>query len=210
MMDRKSHWEKIYSTKQPTEVSWYQQEPTTSLELIKRLNLPKSAKIFDNGGGDSLLVDNLLRSGYENITVQDISEAALAKAKKRLGKDAEKINWIVCDEANCDPPGQYDVWHDRAAFHFLTEENEIKNYVNTITKCIKPGGHFIIATFSERGPLKCSGLLIKQYSEASMTELLKGAFEKEKCFTTDHITPSNKTQNFLFCSFKRKNKQDLN
>ena len=119
METRKEHWEKIYNTKQPKEVSWYQDEPTTSLELIKQLNLPKSAKIFDNGGGDSFLVDNLLKLGYENITVQDISEAALTKVKKRLGKDAEKINWIVCDEANCQPPEQYDLWHDRAAFHFL-------------------------------------------------------------------------------------------
>jgi len=202
--ERKSHWEKIYQTRQPKEVSWYQDEPTTSLELIKQLNLSKNARIFDNGGGDSFLVDNLLKLGYENIIVQDISEAALDRAKKRLGSDAAKIKWIVCDEADCNPPGQYDLWHDRAAFHFLTEENEIKNYVNTITKCIKPGGHLIIATFSKRGPLKCSGLAIKQYSELSMTSLLKDSFEKERCFTTDHHTPFNTAQNFLFCSFKRK------
>jgi len=206
--ERKSHWEKIYSPKQSNEVSWFQEFPSTSIELIKELNFPKSAKIFDNGGGDSFLVDNLLKLGFENIAVQDISEAALEKAKKRLGKDADKIKWIVCDEANCNPPGQYDLWHDRAAFHFLTEEDEIKNYVNTISKCIKPGGYLIIATFSEQGPLKCSGLFIKQYSETSMTGLLKGSFEKEKCFTTDHHTPFNTTQNFLFCSFKRNNKQN--
>lgn len=204
MTERKSHWEKIYNTKQPNEVSWFQETPTTSLKLIKQLNLPKSAKIFDNGGGDSHLVDNLLKLGYENITVQDISEAALEKAKKRLGEDTVKIKWIVCDEANCNPPEQYDVWHDRAAFHFLTEEIEISNYVNTIKKCINPGGHFIIATFSEQGPKKCSGLFIKQYSETSMTTLLQSAFEKEKCFTTDHRTPFNTTQKFLFCIFKKK------
>ncbi len=202
--ERKSHWESIYTTKQPTEVSWYQNEPITSLELIKELNLPKSAKFFDNGGGDSFFVDNLLRLGFENITVQDISEVALEKTKKRLGKDADKINWIVDDEACCNPTDQYDVWHDRAAFHFLTEDDEIKNYVNTISKCIKPDGHLIIATFSERGPLKCSGLFIKQYSEASMTTLLQNSFIKENCFTTDHHTPFNTTQNFLFCTFRRK------
>ena len=201
--DRKAHWEKIYQTRQHNEVSWYQEEPTFSLDLIKQLNLPKSAKIFDNGGGDSFLVDNLLKLGYENITVQDISEAALDRAKKRLGNDASKIKWIVCDEANCNPRDQYDLWHDRAAFHFLTEENEIKNYIKTITKCIKPDGHFIVATFSEQGPEKCSGLVIQQYSETSMTGLLKDSFEKEKCFTTDHHTPFNTVQNFLFCSFKR-------
>lgn len=209
METRKEHWEKIYSTKQPNEVSWHQDTPTTSLELIKQLNLPKSAKIFDNGGGDSLLVDNLLKLGYENITVQDISEVGLNKAKQRLGKDAEKIKWIVCDEANCQPPEQYDLWHDRAAFHFLTEENEINNYVNTISKSIKPDGHFIVATFSEQGPLKCSGLFIKQYSETSMTTLLQSSFTKEKCFTTDHHTPFNTTQNFLFCTFKRKSAKKI-
>jgi SAM-dependent methyltransferase len=202
--ERKSHWEKIYSTKQQNEFSWYQEVPSTSIELIKELNLPRSAKIFDNGGGDSFFVDYLLKLGFENITVQDISEAALERAKKRLGNDANKIKWIVCDEANCNPTEQYDLWHDRAAFHFLTEEKEINNYVNTISKGIKPDGHLIIATFSEQGPLKCSGLFIKQYSERSMTKRLKDAFEKEKCFTTDHHTPFNTVQNFLFCSFKRK------
>ncbi|MDQ3099757.1 MAG: class I SAM-dependent methyltransferase [Bacteroidota bacterium] len=202
--ERRSHWERIYNTKQPNEVSWYQSEPTVSLDLIKQLDLPKSAKIFDNGGGDSYLVDNLLKLGFENITVQDISEAALDKAKKRLKKDAEKIKWVVCDEAHCNPPEQYDLWHDRAAFHFLTEEDEIKNYINTISKSIKPDGYFIIATFSEQGPLKCSGLFIKQYSQGSMTTLLENSFEKEICFTTDHHTPFNTTQNFLFCTFKRK------
>jgi SAM-dependent methyltransferase len=202
--ERKSHWEKIYSSKQQNEFSWYQEVPSTSIELIKELNLPRSAKIFDNGGGDSFFVDYLLKLGFENITVQDISEAALERAKKRLGNDANKIKWIVCDEANCNPTEQYDLWHDRAAFHFLTEEKEINNYVNTISKGIKPDGHLIIATFSEQGPLKCSGLFIKQYSERSMTKRLKDAFEKEKCFTTDHHTPFNTVQNFLFCSFKRK------
>ncbi len=202
--ERKSHWEKIYQTKQPNEVSWHQDEPTTSLDLIKQLKLPKSARIFDNGGGDSFLVDNLLKLGYENITVQDISEAALDRAKKRLGNDAAKVKWIVDDEAHCNPREQYDLWHDRAAFHFLTEEDEIKNYINTIKKCIKPNGHFIIATFSEQGPEKCSGLAVKQYSKTSMTGLLKGSFEKEKCFTTDHRTPFNTVQNFLFCTFKRR------
>src|SRR6185503_1744260 len=157
METRKEHWEKIYNAKQPKEVSWYQDEPTTSLELIKQLNLPKSARIFDNGGGDSFLVDNLLKLGFEDITIQDISETALNRAKKRLGKDAEKIRWVVADEAHCNPNGQYDVWHDSAAFHFLTEENEIQHYLKTIEKCIKPGGHLIIATFSESGPKKCSG-----------------------------------------------------
>ncbi len=202
--ERKAHWEKIYQTKQTQDSSWYQEVPGTSLDLIKQLNLPKTAKIFDNGGGDSFLVDNLLKLGYENITVQDISEAALERAKKRLGNDAIKIKWVVDDEAHCNPGEQYDLWHDRAAFHFLTDEIEIKNYVKTLVNCIKSHGYLIIATFSEQGPEKCSGLVIKQYSEISMTALLKDSFERKKCFTIDHHTPLNTVQNFLFCVFQRK------
>ncbi len=202
---RKEHWEKIYTTKQPTEVSWYEDEPKVSLDLVKQFNLPKSARIMDSGAGDSHFVDYLLNLGYENITVLDISEAALERAKKRLGPEqAKKIKWVVADEAECNPDEQYDLWHDRAAFHFLTDEKEISNYLNTITKCIKPGGYLILATFSEQGPKKCSGLDVKQYSESSMTELLKDSFEKINCFTVDHHTPFNTVQNFLYGSFKRK------
>jgi ubiquinone/menaquinone biosynthesis C-methylase UbiE len=202
--ERKSHWEKIYQTKQPNEVSWYQKKPLTSLELLKQLNLPKSAKIFDNGGGDSLFVDNLLQRGYKNISVLDISETALNRAKLRLGPEADKIKWIVADEAFCNPDEQFDLWYDRAAFHFLTGEREIANYIHTIESCIKSGGYLIMETFSDKGPKKCSGLDVKQYSENSLHNLLKDSFEKLKCITVDHITPSNTTQNFLFCIFKRK------
>ena len=203
METRKEYWEKIYSTKQPDELSWYQQTPTTSLALIKELNLPLSAKIFDNGGGDSMLADHLLEMGFENITVLDISSHALERAKQRLGDKAKKVKWLVADEAHCNPGEQYDVWHDRGAFHFLTDEKEIENYINTIKNCIKPNGYFIIGTFSEQGPKKCSGLEIKQYSEKSVTEKLQSSFEKINCFTIDHHTPFNTTQNFLFCTMKR-------
>ena len=203
METRKEHWEKIYATKKPNEVSWFQQTPTTSIELIKELNLPLTAKIFDNGGGDSMLVDHLLEMGFSNITVLDISTQAIARVKKRLGEKAKKVKWIIGDEAHCNPGDQFDVWHDRAAFNFLTDEKEIRNYIDTIKKCIKTGGYFIVGTFSESGPVKCSGLDIKQYSEKSMTEMLKGSFEKIKCFLVDHHTPRGTTQNFLFCTFKR-------
>ncbi|MDP1728550.1 MAG: class I SAM-dependent methyltransferase [Bacteroidota bacterium] len=202
--ERKAYWEKIYQTKQSTEVSWYEAEPKVSIDIISQFNLPKSAHIMDCGAGDSRLVDYHLKLGYENITVLDISEAAFERTKKRLGEEAKKINWVVADEAKCKPDEQYDLWHDRAAFHFLTDEHEISNYLITIKNCIKPGGYLILATFSEQGPKKCSGLNIKQYSESSMTELLKDSFEKLKCFTVDHQTPFNTIQNFLYCSFKRK------
>ena len=202
-MDRKEYWDKIYSTKSPEQVSWHQEYPATSLKFIEELNLSQSAKIFDNGAGDSYLVDNLLKRGFNNITVQDISNEALLKVKKRLGTNAEKIRWIVDDEAHCNPGRQYDLWHDRAAFHFLTEENEITEYVHTLTNCIKPGGYFVIATFSESGPQMCSGLKVKQYSELKMEKLLASGFRKVKCINEDHITPFNTKQNFLFCTFKR-------
>ena len=145
-----------------------------------------------------------MRLGYFNITVQDISEAALNRVKMRLGADASKICWMVNDEADCQPDEKYDVWHDRAAFHFLTDENEIDHYIQTISYSIKPGGYFIIGTFSETGPLKCSGLPVHRYSEAKMETRLQPFFKKVKCITEDHMTPFDTKQNFLFCVFKRK------
>lgn len=201
--DRKKHWENIYQTKQPDEVSWYQPTAETSLNFIKQFNIQVTAKIIDIGGGDSFLVDNLLDLGYQDISVLDISEAALDRAKQRLGDRAKKVKWIVADAATFKPVEQYDFWHDRAAFHFLTQENEIENYIDTVQKSIKPTGALVIATFSEQGPEKCSGIEIKQYSEISMTERLKKYFEKIKCITMDHKTPFDTIQNFVFCSFRK-------
>ena len=160
--DRKKHWEQIYQTKQLSEVSWYQPTPDTSLKFFEQFNIPKEAKIIDVGGGDSLLVDHLLERGYENITVLDISESALARAKLRLGERASLVKWIIADAATFKPTGQYDFWHDRAAFHFLTQEDEIGDYINTVQQSITPSGILVIGTFSEQGPKKCSGIEIKQ------------------------------------------------
>jgi ubiquinone/menaquinone biosynthesis C-methylase UbiE len=146
----------------------------------------------------------LLDLGYQDITVVDISAASLERAKKRLGKKADKVKWIVADAATFQPPEQYDFWHDRAAFHFLTNEQEINNYINTIERNLKPEGMLLIGTFSEQGPKKCSGIEIKQYSEESMNEKFKKYFEKVKCITVDHKTPSGAIQNFIFCSFKKR------
>lgn len=202
-LNRKKFWENIYQTKDLQNVSWYQPKPTTSLEFLKQFDVSKTAKIIDIGGGDSYLVDNLLDLGYQDITVLDISEAALDKAKQRLGNNASKVKWIVADAATFKPTEKYDFWHDRAAFHFLTQETEITNYVDTVQKSINPTGVLVIGTFSEQGPTKCSGIEIKQYSETSMTDLLKAFFEKIKCITVDHITPFETVQNFIFCSFKK-------
>ena len=197
----KKHWETVYETKNPEQVSWTQENPKTSLNLIHSFNLSKSVKIIDIGGGDSKFVDFLIEEGFENITVLDISQKAIEKAQLRLGENAKKVNWIVSDINQFEPTTQYDVWHDRAAFHFLTNELDINKYVKTVEKSVSQ--HLIIGTFSEDGPKKCSGLEIKQYSEEAMTKLFQNEFEVVKCFIEDHTTPFDTTQNFIFCSFKR-------
>ncbi|HLF52275.1 class I SAM-dependent methyltransferase [Flavobacterium sp.] len=201
--NRKEHWETVYETKQPNEVSWTQENPKTSLDFIRDTNLDKSAKIIDIGGGDSKLVDFLLEEGYQNITVLDISANALERAKKRLGKKAEKVNWIVSDITEFNPDNTFDIWHDRATFHFLTSPEQIKTYIETVKKSVT--GFMTIGTFSENGPKKCSGLEIKQYTETELEHQLSDGFKKLKCTTEDHITPFETKQNFLFCSFKREN-----
>jgi ubiquinone/menaquinone biosynthesis C-methylase UbiE len=202
-MNSKEHWEKLYSTKQLTEVSWYQPTPAVSLEFIREFRLKKDAAIIDVGGGDSYLADHLVNDGYTNITVLDISEAAINRAKKRLGEKANRINWVVSDITEYHPDRKFDFWHDRAAFHFLTTEEQVNKYLAIANKAISADGKIVIGTFSENGPTRCSGLPIKQYSESTLVSVIKKWFEKIKCIQTDHITPFNTVQNFLFCSFKK-------
>lgn len=201
--ERKTHWETVYETKNPNEVSWTQEIPKTSLDFIKSFGLSKTAKIIDIGGGDSKLVDFLIEEGFENISVLDISKKALDKAKLRLGDKAQKVNWIVSDITQFEPNTTYDVWHDRATFHFLTTPEQISKYIETAQKSIT--GYLIIGTFSENGPKKCSGLDIRQYNETTLSNELKAGFEKINCVTEDHKTPFGTSQNFLFCSFKKVN-----
>lgn len=205
--DRKKHWETIYQTKELKEVSWFQPIPETSLELFKQFNVPTTAKVIDIGGGDSFLVDHLLDLGYQDISVLDISAAAIDRAKLRLGEKATKVKWIVADVVTFMPTTQYDFWHDRAAFHFLTNEQEISNYIQTAEQCISTAGVLVIGTFSEQGPRKCSGIEIKQYTETTLTDRLKMFFEKIKCITVDHKTPFDTIQNFVFCSFRKVKKK---
>lgn len=200
-LDRKKHWETVYETKNPDQVSWTQETPKTSLEFIHSFGLKKTAKIIDIGGGDSKLVDYLLDEGFENITILDISAKSMEKAKDRLGEKANKVNWIVSDVTEFEPNMTFDFWHDRATFHFLTTTEEIKKYLKTARKSVN--GFLTIGTFSKNGPKKCSGLEIKQYNEDELTLELKNGFDKINCLTEDHITPFNTTQNFLFCSFER-------
>lgn len=201
--ETKNHWETVYETKEPNEVSWTQSIPQTSLDFIHSFKLPKSAGIIDVGGGDSRLVDFLLDEGYENLTVLDISAKALERTQKRLGEKAQKVNWVVSDVTDYKPETVFDVWHDRATFHFLTTTEDIAAYLGVAEKSV--ARFMTIGTFSDAGPKKCSGLSIKQYSESELQERLDCSFEKIKCITEDHQTPFGTTQNFLFCSFKRGN-----
>lgn len=201
--DRHTHWEQIYQTKQLQEVGWYQQVPATSLTFVEQFHLPLTARIIDIGGGDSYFADHLLAMGYNDITVLDISETAIARAKERLGEKAHLVKWIVADIADFKPTEKYDFWHDRAAFHFLLKPSEIENYIASAREAIKSGGILVIGTFSENGPKKCSGLDIRQYSEVSMTEILNQYFDKIRCINTDHKTPSGAIQYYIFCSFRK-------
>lgn len=203
METRKEHWEKIYSTKQPHEVSWTEELPKTSLDFVHSFNLPKTARIIDVGGGGSKLVDYLLSERFENISVLDISEKAIERAKQRLGDKAKKVNWIVSDVTEFHPATTFDCWHDRATFHFLTSSNDVNLYLSIARQAVPTGGWMVIGTFSDKGPKKCSMLDVHQYTEEELQEQLNDGFKKLKCVTGDHITPFNTTQNFLFCSFKR-------
>lgn len=202
-MDIHQHWENIYGHKQPHEVSWTQAVPQISLQFIHDARLDKSASIIDVGGGDSSLVDHLLAEGYENITVLDISETALARARKRLGDLGRKVNWVVSDILEFVSTTTFDFWHDRATFHFLTTEPQIQRYLTIARQAVKDQGYVTIGTFSEHGPHICSGLNTRQYSEASLQNELKVGFEKIRCITEDHVTPFATLQNFLFCHFQR-------
>lgn len=202
MESRKKHWENIYASKQQHEVSWTQELPKTSLEFIHDFRLQKSASIIDIGGGDSRLVDYLIEEGFENLTVLDISEKAIEKSRQRLGSKAANVNWIVSDVTEFLPHASYDCWHDRAAFHFLTDSRDIDAYLSTARKSVS--GYLVIGTFSDKGPKKCSMLDVHQYSADELQLQLQNGFEKIKCITEDHITPFQTTQNFLFCSFRRK------
>lgn len=204
MENKKAHWENVFATKAETEVSWFQTYPKTSVEFLELFDLPLDANIIDVGGGDSYFVDALLEKGYTNVHVLDISANAIERAKTRLGSNANKVNWIVSDVTEFEPAVKFDFWHDRAAFHFLTDDEKIYKYVSIAEDAINKNGYLILGTFSENGPTKCSGLEIKQYNETSMSARFELGFNRIKCITEDHVTPFNTVQNFVFCSFQKK------
>jgi len=202
-MDTKTHWEKVYTTKAPDAVSWYRPHLETSLALIVRAADARSASIIDIGGGESTLVDDLLAWGYENITVLDVSQTAIDVTKKRLGLAAEKIHWLVADITEAElEPGAYDVWHDRAVFHFLTASEQRVAYVRNVAHAVRPGGHVIVSTFGPEGPTKCSGLDVIRYDAESLHHQFGVRFRLVESSKELHRTPFGTTQQFLFCYCK--------
>lgn len=202
--ERKTHWENIYRKRKSEELSWYQELPETSLNIINSLQVPPSKPVIDIGGGDSHLVDSLLSSGFTDISILDISLNALERSKSRLAERAQNVTWICEDVAAFQPKSKYVLWHDRAVFHFLTTDTEVQHYVNAVSAGVEAGGYFVLGTFSEQGPEKCSGLDIRQYSREKILNLYGAGFSLVESFTTDHNTPSGAKQNFLFCVLKKK------
>ena len=200
----KLHWDNVYYNKNENEVSWYQKIPKTSLDHIKSLNLNLDSKIIDVGAGESRLVDNLLDLGFNNIDVLDISKKSIEKAKNRLGEKSEKINWIVSDINDFVSNNKYDLWHDRAAFHFLKDSSQINNYVELANSSLNSKGKIILGTFSSNGPLKCSGLEISRYNSSSINEIFKKHFILLNHRISIHPTPFDTFQEFLFTVFEKK------
>ena len=199
-MDVKTHWEKIYATKVPDAVSWYSRHLETSLALIERAADSRDASIIDVGGGESTLVDDLLLRGYKNLTVLDVSQASIEFTKKRLGTASEQVRWLIGDVVEIElEPHAYDLWHDRAAFHFLTTPERRLAYVRQVTRAVKRGGHVIVSTFGPEGPTKCSGLEVMRYDAESLHGEFGRQFRLVESFKELHETPVGTTQQFLYC-----------
>ncbi|MBF0316978.1 MAG: class I SAM-dependent methyltransferase [Nitrospirae bacterium] len=200
---RKEHWDNVYKNKLPNEVSWYEEYPEVSLKLIKSTGVAPDGSIIDVGGGTSSVAETLLADGYQRITVLDISPSALEKSRQRLREQAHKVKWLEADITEVRLPEEYDLWHDRAVFHFLTDAGDRKRYVQVVKQSLKPGGHLIIATFAIDGPQKCSGLEVMRYSPEGLHNEFGGDFELLESFGIEHVTPAKGMQRFTFCCFRR-------
>jgi len=199
-MDVKTHWDKVYATKAPESVSWYRAQLETSLALIERAAVARSASIIDIGGGESTLVDDLLLRGYKSLNVLDVSPTAIEVTKKRLGTAAKQVRWLVGDIVEIEmEPHAYDLWHDRAVFHFLTTPERRLAYVRQVTRAVRPGGHVIVSTFGPEGPTKCSGLDVMRYDAESLHGEFGGHFRLVESSKELHETPFGTTQQFLYC-----------
>jgi trans-aconitate methyltransferase len=201
--NRHDHWQKVYTSKGENELSWFQENPAPSLEFIDRAGANPASAIIDIGGGASRLVDALIERGFRAITVLDLSEAALAAAKARLGDRADRVQWLASDVTTWEPPQSFDIWHDRAAFHFLAEARDRAAYLSRLRQALKSGGHAIIATFAPDGPERCSGLPAMRYDAASLAQTLGDSFALVESRSHQHITPRHSMQRFQFSIFRR-------
>ncbi|QND71153.1 class I SAM-dependent methyltransferase [Tardiphaga robiniae] len=200
---RQAHWEKVYGTKGEKEVSWFQENPAPSLDLIALTGVTAEAQIIDIGGGASRLVDDLIARAFHHLTILDLSEAALAAAKSRIGGRSADVQWVVADVTKWEPLQMYDLWHDRAAFHFLTEKADQSAYVDRLKRAVKLGGHVIIGTFAPDGPERCSGLPIVRYDATTLAEILGSDFALIDARRHGHVTPWGAIQRFQFSTFRR-------
>lgn len=201
MSERKTHWDQVYQNKSPLEVSWYQKQPTICLDLIEHTGISKDAALIDVGGGASTLIDHLMAAGYTNLTVLDISAAALAHAQQRMGQQANAVNWIVADVTEFSAPTKYALWHDRAVFHFLTKQSDRDAYISVLRQSLQPGGHMILAAFGIGGPDKCSGLDIVQYDAEKLSAELGKEFVLQEETAETHQTPDGRPQKFGYFRF---------
>ncbi len=203
-MNRIQHWESVYQRKAVDQVSWFQPRAATSLELIESICPDRAVRIIDVGAGASVLVDDLLEAGYCNLTVLDIAASALDVSKARLGARAAQVDWRVGDVTTVDlPEAGFDVWHDRAVFHFLTEEEDRRRYVAQVLHAVRPGGHVIVATFGPNGPLKCSDLEVRRYAPEDLHGEFGAEFDLLGHHTESHRTPAGKDQEFVYCYCRR-------
>jgi ubiquinone/menaquinone biosynthesis C-methylase UbiE len=203
-MQSRDHWNRVYTTRTPTRVSWFQEHAQQSVALIDQAGVAKDAAIIDVGGGASTLVDDLVAGSYSNITVLDLSDAALAAARTRLGKPASHVTWIAGDITQLElPVHAYDVWHDRAVFHFLTSREDREAYVRAVLRAVKPGGIVIVATFAADGPDHCSGLPVVRYSADGLHAEFGAPFTLLKQEREEHHTPTGATQKFIYCMCRK-------
>ncbi len=201
-MNLRDHWNRVYQTKGVDEVSWYQPEPRVSLGLIREVAPSPSSRIIDVGGGASFLVDRLIESGYRDLSVLDLSGLALSIVRSRLGAQAQFVEWLEADVLDVRLPGAYDVWHDRAVFHFLTKPEDRRRYVEQVRRSVRPGGHVIVATFSEGGPTNCSGLDVMRYDPGALYSEFGEGFDLVKSRPEKHRTPLGSAQSFVYCLFR--------
>ena len=205
---RQAHWQRVYAEKEPTDVSWYQRVPTKSLQLIRAADTARSGPVLDVGSGASTLVDQLLAEGYTDISVLDVSGKALERSRERLGERAAAVQWIESDVTAFEPSRRYEVWHDRAVFHFLTDPGERSKYIDVLERALRPGGHLLLATFGPDGPERCSGLPVQRYDIGTLQDLFTSRFDLRSHELEVHHTPAGSAQQFLYSWWQRKRSEE--